>query len=63
MRVQAIRAFNDLEAGCRRERGVEFDASDGRAAHLADLGLVKSLGQAEAPKRKQPRRRAAKAKE
>lgn len=67
MRVQAIRAFNDLEAGCRRERGSEFEASDERGSHLADLGLVKQLEQAaqvEQPKKKTAaRRRAAKPKE
>lgn len=64
MRAQAIRAFNDLEAGCRRERGSEFEVSDERAAHLADLGLVKQLEQAEAPKKKTAtRKRTAKPKE
>ena len=63
MRVQAIRAFNDLEAGCRRERGSEFEVADERGAHLAGLGLVKQLEQAEAPKKKTARRRAAKPKE
>lgn len=67
MRVQAIRAFNDLEAGCRRERGSEFEVAEERGARLADLGLVKQLeqeAQAEQPKKKTAtRRRAAKPKE
>lgn len=67
MRVQAIRAFNDLEAGCRRERGSEFEVADERGSNLADLGLVKQFeqeAQAEQPKKKAaPRKRAAKTKE
>lgn len=62
MRVKAIRAFNDLEAGCRRERGSEFDVADGRGEHLVSLGLAKAVEQVEQPKKQATRRRAAKAK-
>lgn len=63
MRVQAIRAFNDLEAGYMRARGSEFEVADERGAHLVDLKLVKQLEQVEQPKKKTARRRAAKPKE
>lgn len=59
MRVKAQRVFIDKEAGCQRDRGVEFDVSDERGAFLASLGLVKQLEDAAAEKPKPARKRAA----
>ena len=62
MRVKATRAFNDLEAGCRREWGSEFEVPVERGEHLVSLGLVKAVEQVVQPKKQATRRRAAKTK-
>lgn len=59
MRVRTQRVFFDKEAGVQRGRGVEFDVSAERGAHLASLGLVSQLGEPEAEKPKPARKRAA----
>lgn len=63
MRVKATRAFQDLEAGCRRERGVVFDVTDERGGHLVSLDMAMAVEEAEKPKKQTARKRAAKPKE
>lgn len=61
MEVKATRAFQDLEAGKRREPGETFAVSAKRGEQLVGLGLASAVEKAEKPK--PARRRSAKPKE
>lgn len=60
MRVQAIRAFHDLEMKCWRNRGDVFDASEERTAYLVALDLVKVVEQPKTQAKRTTRKRTTK---
>lgn len=59
-KVKALRRYKDLELNVIKEKGVEFEVEDQRAAYLVQRRMVEIVEEAEAPKKTTTKKASAK---